>query len=428
MTKKLRVEHAAKLAWPLLGLLAVIHAMAFVDRFALSTVAGPIKAAFGLSETALGSLQGLAIAIPYAIVVVPIGRLADRWPPRYVMMAGLAIWTIGAFACAFCATGAQLWAARMLIGVGQAAFVPTALTVLGRTFEGGGRAMPISVFVFGSTLGKSLALLASGAILSLPFAAPGLHWLATAPWRAVFILTAAPNLLLMVALGVIPMPSPNLRDAVAIHRPPTNLRTGYLTFAMIAVMPVILIQALASWAPLFYNRFFNLSPRHVAYVLGSIGLIAAPMGDLIGGRLTAAAIRRGVTAGRLILVSVVIAALASIPFCLGVGVNLSLAAYAFIIICLSVAAPAGLTGISLLSPPNRLASSNAAFMGFVTLVGVGLGPAAIGAISDAFFGGPAGLRWSLFTMMLFIPIACAAINFLWEPLWRSSIRKPLVSF
>jgi MFS family permease len=130
--------------WGVVGLLALAHMMAFVDRFALSAAAGPVQRAFTLSETELGALQGLAIALPYAAVALPLGALADRWAPQRMILAGLVVWTAGGFACAFSTSAVQLWAARMLIGAGQAAFVPASLALLGSLFQGAAAA-PISM-------------------------------------------------------------------------------------------------------------------------------------------------------------------------------------------------------------------------------------------------------------------------------------------
>jgi len=409
----------------MVGLLSLAHLMAFVDRFAMSAVAGQIKLAFRIGETELGALQGLAIALPYAAVILPFGRLVDRLPPRRMVLIGLGIWTAGGLACAFCTSAAQLWAARMMMGIGQAAFIPASLALFAGAFRGGSLAQALSVFTAGSTLGKSVALLAAGGILSLDLSMPGFHALFGAPWRAVFMLTAAPNLLLLLALAVVGLPraTPAVRDG-AIGREAPLVQPGFLTFALFALTPIVLIQASAAWTPVFYVRYFQFTPARSAALLGIAVLVAAPVGHLAGGALAAAGLRRGVFPGRLVAICLAAAAALGLIFCFAPVAALSLAGYSLIVLILGIAAPATLAGVNMLAPPGRAGAANALYMGLATLIGVGLGPTAVGAMSDAWFGGPGGLRQSLAVLMLAVPAAAMALAIACGKLWRPLATAP----
>ncbi len=421
--------------WTLVILLCLTHMMAFVDRFALAAVAGPLKTAFGLNETGLGALQGLAIALPYAAVILPFGRLADRISPRPLIVGGIVAWTLGGLACAFSATIQQLWAARMLMGAGQAAFIPAALTLFRGAFGVQGLARPLSLFTAGATLGKSVALLMSGWILTAYLTAPILHALFGAPWRAVLALTAAPNLILAAALLFTPAPALSAAPA----RPPVDRPAGRLirsvcfwSFALLAVAPIILIQATAAWTPVFFARSFQLSTARAALLVGSVVLIFAPLGHLIGGQLTAAGIKRGIEPGRLVALCLALACPVGLAFCLSPNLAVSLSAYGLIVMILGIAGPAGLTGVSRLAPTGQVASANALFMGLVTLVGVGLGPTLVGLISDTVFGGAAGLRYALAALLVVVPLVGVALMLGYERLWRPAPaggpgRQPLTA-
>ncbi len=408
----------------MVGLLSLAHMMAFVDRFAMSAVSGPVKAAFHLSETELGALQGLAFAIPYAATIVPFGRLADRFGPRPMILAGLLLWTLGAFASAFSQASIHLWMARAVMGVGQAAFTPAALGLFGISFDGKAMSRPLSVFTAGSTLGKSVALLASGAVLALDLAMPALHRLVGGQaWRAVFVFTALPNLLLVLAFAVAKLPA---RSPMSLAGPARGvggravLGVGFLSYAFLALAPLVLIQALAAWTPLFYGRYFHLPPAHAALLLGTVVLIAAPVGHLLGGQLTAMALRRGVGPAVLVTTCLAVSVPLGMIFCFAPGSDLSLGAYSLLIVALGIAGPAGLTGVRLLAPPGRLAAVNAIYMGLATLIGVGLGPTLVGAMSDLLFGGAAGLRQSLCTLLIVVPLAGVVLTSVCLGFWGSA--------
>jgi len=410
---------------PIVLLLAAAHLMAFVDRFAMSAVAGPVETAFKLSETDLGALQGLAIALPYALAVLPLGRLADRVSARALIILGLLVWTAGASGCALSTSTAELWVSRMLIGLGQAAFVPAALTLLSRSFPIATLSKPLSVFTAGATLGKSVALLASGAILASAPLMPAISGLfGHTPWREVFALTAAPNLLLILAFLVVRMPEP-LAPAVAQtlswRSAAVLLNAGFLSFALLALAPIVLIQATAVWTPIFFVRAFSLSPIAAAARLGGVVLVAAPLGHLIGGQLTSHVLRRGGEPGLVVAASLAAAIPLGGLFGAAPSAGLALWAYAALVVVLGIAAPAGLTGISRMAPAGRLALANAAYMGMATLLGVGLGPTLVGLLSDHVFGGEAGLRASLISLIIGVSGASMLLALRFQRRWRAPV-------
>ncbi len=411
--------------WPPVLLLALAHMMAFVDRFALSVVAAPVKTAFGLNDTRLGALQGLAFALPYAVTVIPFGRLVDRTGPRVLILAGLLLWTCASAGCAFAQSYDQAFACRMLMGVGQAAFTPAALALIGALFERGTVASPLSVFTAGSTMGKSVALLMGGAALAILSVGGGAHLVASigaASWRGVFVLTAAPNLLLFAALLW------TIRKTAGTATEQTSApafgwlvgRAGaFFGHAAVAIAPLILIQAAAAWTPLFYMRYFHLTAVRSALLVGSVVLLAAPTGHLIGGRLTARLARRGVAPGLIIAAMLAIVAPTAAMFCFAPALNLSLAAYGVMVLTLGVAAPAGLAGIHALTPRRRLGAGNGLFMCLVTLVGVGFAPTLVGAMNDSWYGGAAGLNLSLMTLVLFVAVPGIGLAIALNSRWKS---------
>ena len=418
---------APKVRWAIILLLALSHMMAFVDRFVVSVVAGPLKTDFSLSDTALGGLEGLAFAIPYAIAVIPLGRLADRIAPRALIVSGAVLWTLASASCAFTQSFGEMVGGRMLMGIGQAAFTPAALALLAGLASTRDAAGPLSVFTAGSTLGKSVALLAGGAAFALLSAKGPLYQFAgSTPWRGVFLLTAAPNILLILLMVFMLGHSPSPRAERRREQGPSvwlvSHGRSFFSHAAVAIAPLILIQGAAAWAPIFYMRYFGLTVTRTALLVGSVVLAAAPLGHLLGGQVTAALSRRGVAPGVVVAAILVATAPVAAFFCFSRSLVLSLGAYGMMVLLLGIAAPAGLAGIRLLTPTDRLGAGNGVFMSLTTLVGVGLAPTLVGFLNDVCFGGPQGLNLSLMSLVCGTSLLGVGLAAVFAPEWTRTAQ------
>jgi len=421
-----RVQGMVWSQWAVVLLLALSHMMAFVDRFVMSVIAAPLKRAFSLTDTELGALQGLAFAMAYAAVVLPLGRLADRVAPKLLIVGGMVVWTLASASCAFAGSFGSIFAARMVMGMGQAAFTPAALAVIGGLVATRAAAGPLSVFTAGSTMGKSVALLAGGAAFSIVSAGRLLHGLsASAPWRSVFVLTAAPNLVLIALLMTVqdcpqPMRARQLNSGVADWLRQDG--RSFFSHAAVAIAPIILIQAAAAWTPIFYTRYFGLGVGQSALLVGGVVLVAAPLGHLVGGQATMRLVRRGVAPGVVVAAILILAAPVAAVFCFSPLLYLSLGAYGLLVLLLGVAAPAGLAGVRLLTPRRHLGAGNGVFMGLTTLIGVGFAPTLVGWMNDRWFGGDRGLNLSLITLVIGVSVLGAILALVFARGWTQSAQ------
>lgn len=103
-----------------LGIFLVAYILSFVDRQILSLMVEPIKQDLGLSDLQVGLLQGLAFALLYAVVGIPIGMLADRISRRRIIAVGVLFWSACTALCGFAGSYAHLFVARMGVGLGEA--------------------------------------------------------------------------------------------------------------------------------------------------------------------------------------------------------------------------------------------------------------------------------------------------------------------
>lgn len=395
MSEAPRAPGATGYGWYVALLLAGAHLLSFVDRYLLSLVAEPVKAALRLSDLQLGLLQGTGFALLYAVAAVPLGRMADRVHRRNLIVAGMVMWSLATMACGLADTFGTMFAARVTVGFGEAALVPAAMSLLAALFPPRQLGRAVSLFTAGASLGKSLALVGGGAVLAAVtlaggLALPGIGVLA--PWQATFVLMGLPGLAMAVLLLTVREPGrgrraerPSLGAAFAHIR---SRRAAFATHVGASAVVVMLIQTIAAWSPAFYARFLHLSPSQAGYAVGTATLVAAPLGHLAGGMLTDLFQARGARspAAPVIALGLIAAIPALAVFTTARSLPLSLCAYGVLTFCLTLAAPPSLAGLQMLAPDRMRGTVTAMSLAMTTLVGVGLGPPLIGLLSDRLGG------------------------------------------
>ena len=120
--------------WYVVGVLLLAYTLSFIDRMILSLLVAPIRAALDISDTEVSLLIGLAFALFYTLLGLPIAWIADRWNRRNLILTGVALWSVMTAGCGFAGSYAALFLARMGVGVGEAALSPAAYSMLSDTF------------------------------------------------------------------------------------------------------------------------------------------------------------------------------------------------------------------------------------------------------------------------------------------------------
>ena len=129
-------------AWFTLWVLFAINAMNFFDRQILGAVGEAVRREWALSDGAMGAL-GTAFTLLYALVGVPLGRLADRSGRKWILSAGVFLWSLLTVASGFAKNFWQLFVFRLGVGIGEASCAPAASSLIGDIFpaRARGRAM-----------------------------------------------------------------------------------------------------------------------------------------------------------------------------------------------------------------------------------------------------------------------------------------------
>jgi MFS family permease len=167
-----------------LGLLFVVYVVNFVDRSILNILLEPIKREFQPSDTALGFLSGVAFAIFYATLGIPIARWADRGVRRDIIALALFVWSGMTALCGLARTFPQLVAARIGVGIGEAGGSPPAHSILADYYPPERRGTAFAIYALGIPVGTAFGFFTGG-------------WMAeTLGWRSAFLLVGVPGLAL----------------------------------------------------------------------------------------------------------------------------------------------------------------------------------------------------------------------------------------
>jgi MFS family permease len=386
-----------KLAVPLFALLALGHCLAFIDRNLPAVAAPLLKTDLGLSDAQLGLLDGPAFVLLYVAGMVgswPLARSRHRFR---VLALCIVTWAAGMAIFAFGHAFSVLVLARAMVGLGQAAYVPLALSLIVEHSVPQWRARSIATFTAAAAIGRGLSLLLGGAVLAM-FA----RWVPSATfahWRLLFLVMAAPNLLLIGALlhrkELSHEALPPLREVFRQIQGAFWERPGMMcAYLCGAGASVLVVQTIGAWAPSILHREHGLTPAMAALVFGICLLMAQPLGHFTAGGLIdwrkRAMAPTTIVAWALVLV---IPLLCLIPYASSASMACGLLALASLVG--GVAALAALAGLPLMLGTSLHDAGFRIFLSFITLTGVALGPFMTGRVSDGLGMGGHGLSLAL---------------------------------
>ena len=235
---------ASRYAWYVLGVLFVVYVLNFIDRQVISILAEDIKRDLRLGDDDLGFLYGTAFGVFYALFGIPLGRLADNWHRGRLMVVGLALWSTMTAASGLSRNFAQLAAARVGVGVGEATASPAAYSLISDHFPKRLRATALAIYSAGLYVGGGISLFIGGAIVQgWNRAYPGGGPLGLVGWQAAFLAVGLPGLVLALWMATLREP---IRGAVEGLPEPARHPAPFRAFAdelLTIVPPLTLIGA-----------------------------------------------------------------------------------------------------------------------------------------------------------------------------------------
>ena len=382
-------DRGRRYAGLVLTLLCVVYVLNFLDRQLLSILAKPIQDDLHITDGQLGRLGGLYFALFYCVLGVPVAWLADRGNRVRVLAIACALWSAATIACGLSRSYPQLTAARMSVGIGEAGGVPPSYAIISDFFLPDRRATALGIFNLGPPIGQALGV-AFGAKIAAAY-----------DWRLAFILLGAAGILAATAVAmVVREPSRGATDpqhlTIGPISGPEAAETGFWsTLRMFATRPTLRLVSLAAGATQFvtygtlgFTTLFLM--REKAMTLDAIAVWYALLLGI------------GVTAGIFLSARLVDRFADRSPQIYGLlpGVALAIAVPFFIGFVHAPTWPGALAFLAVptflnyfyLTPAvtlvqNAVAARQRTLAGAVlllimNLIGLGLGPTWVGAVSD----------------------------------------------
>lgn len=409
-------------AWFVVVVLMVLYIFSFVDRMIIALLVAPIKADLNLSDTAIGVLHGLAFAFFYTFVGVFLARLADSWNRTKLIAIGVFIWGLATAASGLAGGFMTLFVARVIVGVGEATLSPAAYSMISDYFRPEQRGRAMSVYTSGIYFGVGAALISGSMIIGLVSGDGEIHiplFGEAAPWRLVFIAVGLPGLVLSVfVLLFVREPkrrelgkaSPTFAAFRAYFRARHRL---YLSHFVGFSFLVMYGYALAAWTPTLLARVHGMTAAEASLKLGVVILLSAPAGVMCGSVLTqrlrekfgrAAVLRVGMLAAIAAVLPAILYPLATNPML----VLLLIGVTQFFISLPFGVAPAALHEVT----PNQYRGQIIAMYLFViNLIGLGLGPLLVGAMTDHVFRNELLIHYSMLVLgLIFLPLSAFLLS------------------
>ncbi len=362
-------------------ILVVVYTFNFIDRQIIGILAVPIKADLALTDTQLGLMGGLAFALFYTALGIPIAMLADRSNRTWIMAIALTLWSAMTAICGTVQNFWQLFLARLGVGVGEAGGVAPAYSLISDYFPPQQRARALSIYSFGIPIGSALGIVFGGIIASkidwrYAFFAVGIAGIIIAP---IFKLTVAE-------------PARGQFDANHMSTSPPALgniigklmqKPSFWIMSFGAACSSMMGYGLFFWLPSFFVRSYSISLIDASLFYGAILLVGGLAGIWLGGSL---ADRFGASRRGAYVVIPALAFVATVPFYVVaiLSPNLTTTFFAMLIptaLGLVWLGPV-LAAIQHVVPPNMRATGSAIFLFINNLIGIGVGTVAIGILSD----------------------------------------------
>ena len=397
-------------SWFVLGVLTVVYTFNFIDRQIIAILSPAIKEDLGLSDSMLGLLKGLAFAVLYTTLGIPIAWLADRWNRVSIVSISLALWSGFTALSGLAANATQLALARVGVGIGEAGCSPPAHSLISDYFPKEKRASALSIYSLGIPFGQMFAFLAGGWVLE------------NLGWRNAFFVVGIPGILLAIIMKLtVKEPIRGAQENGGAITKKVSFKEGLKQLMTIPTYwGVTTAVTLASftgygmglWVVDFYRRTYELSYTEITVPLALLNGLAYGVGTFLGGYLTdrfgkrdkgayawlpAVGMILTIPAGWLSLWSSTAlgAFLWSAPFLLGLGFYLG----------------PSFSLVQTLAPVRLRAFATAFFFLILNLIALGFGPLWVGALSDVFaddYGEVTGLRIALTTLGFFSLAAAGA--------------------
>jgi MFS family permease len=399
-------------AWYCLSIICFAYLFGFMDRIIVGLLTPAIQADLGLSDSQMGVIQGLAFAVFYTLFGVPLGLAADRSNRKWLLTAGTAFWSLMTAACGLARSFGGLFGARVGVGIGEATLNPCAASLIGDYFEPKTRPKAYGIYTMSTAFGTGLTYILGGAVLAFVGVGTGgntfsMPLLGEIPaWQAVFIIIGVaglvPALLMAFTMG-----EPKRMD-VAVDAPARASRADIMAFLKLnrttlichnfgVAFIIMAVYGWVNWMPAFFVRVHQWDVPTLSIYYGIFGGITGIISAISSGYVTTWLKARGFTDGAMrtvfigglgLTIGTSIAPLMPTP-------ELALIFYVLAGVFANYPPAQALAAIADITPNQLRGTITAIYVLVIGIGGAGLGPFAMGWVTDNVFGDPMKINYSM---------------------------------
>jgi MFS family permease len=395
-----------------MGILVVGCIISYLNRQVVAIVLGPMKVDLGLNDSEISLLYS-TFAVSYALAALPLGRIADTYNRKWLVTAGMVVWSVMSVVSGITRQYALIFLARIGLGMGEAVLSPATNSIAGDLFPREKIPLALSVFQTGAIMGTAVAFVLGGAALGfmeglshhdLPLVGSSLK-----PWQLTFIVVSLPGFVLAAIMLLVREPirrnlagvSAPEKKGVPLHEIwafyKRNWQTlvfhhfGFLAFSLAGFAYVF-------WSIPFFTRVHHMDAATASQIFGWIFVFFGPAGVVWAGMLAGRFARRGRRDANIL--AGLVGGAATIPVLIVLQVVPTFWAFVLCAPALFfVNSPFGLAygALPVITPPPMRAQVAAVYM-LIISGGMAFGPVIAGIFNDRLFPGDQGVRYSMMTL------------------------------
>jgi predicted MFS family arabinose efflux permease len=268
-------------AWFAFAMTFALMLVDYIDRQVIVSLFPYIKAEWGLSDKQLGGLVSV-VSVTVALGALPIALLADRTSRVKSIVAMATVWSLATISCMFARNYSLLFAARALVGLGEAGYGSVGAALIASVFPARLRARLLAAFFAAGSLGSVLGVVLGGAIAA--------RW----GWQAAFGVVGVPGLVLALAyLKVRDYKTVDLTPSLTQATGSTASTVKFIAKALVraptmlwvclgGAAQLVVVSAVWAWLPSFLNRVHGIAPDK-AGVQAALVVLCGAAGSIVWG-------------------------------------------------------------------------------------------------------------------------------------------------
>jgi MFS family permease len=425
-------------AWYCVGVIVFAYFFGFMDRIIVGLLTPAIQKDLGFSDTQMGIIQGLAFAVFYTLFVIPIGLAADRFNRKWLLTAGTAIWSLFTAGCGLVRSFTGLFSMRVGVGIGEAALNPCSASLISDMFEPRSRAKAYGIYVLGTAFGTGLTYLFGGWLIKFTgaysdkvatFNMPLIGEIAS--WQAVFIIIGIAGLLPAILLAIT-VREPSRKEVSKLQNKKAswkeifdflsqNKRTVICHNLGLAFI-LMSIYGWVNWLPALFIRVHGWSVPEFSFWYGIFGGLGGIFSAISAGYITNWFKDKGHTDGTMravlwgsigLTIGTIIAPIMPTP-------QLTIIFFVLAGCFTNWPTSQALFALNEITPNQIRGTIISIYILVIGIGGAGLGPFAIGWVTDNIFSDPSQIHYSMSLVTLVMgTLGCILISCGLKPFRKS---------